>query len=313
MGDVHELILRHGRQAAAELYPERHRPLIEIAARMLEEESHALGITYGGFCMTALPHKRIPDDQVWERRCHRLRLTVEPGWLPMNGRSHLLGVPYGSRARMMLLYLQTQAVQTQSPVVELGRSMYDWLSRMGIPVGGKTYSMVREQANRISACHLTFFWEDGATESFEKDSIVKGGIRLRNATETAAQGQFWDDTVRLSDSFFRALREHPVPVWEPALREISNRSMALDVYVWLAYRLRVLSKPTAVSWPAVFAQFGAGFAKLRNFKPKFQESLAFALAVYPDAVVKVDDGGLVLHPSRPPVDNRIFPVRTLGN
>jgi hypothetical protein len=25
-----------------------------------------------------------------------------------------------------------------------------------------------------------------------------------------------------ADSFFRALREHPVPVWEPTLREISN-------------------------------------------------------------------------------------------
>jgi hypothetical protein len=313
MGEVHELILRHGRQAAASISPERQRTHIEVAARILEEESNALGITYGGFCMTALPHKRIPDDQVWERRCHRLRLTVEPGWLPFGGRSRLIGVPYGSRARMMLLYLQTQAVQTQSPEVELGRSMYEWLSRMSIPVGGNTYRMVREQANRISACHLTFFWEDGATESFEKDAIVKGGIRLRSTNDSPAQGQFWDDTVRLSDSFFRALREHPVPVWEPALREISNQSMALDIYVWLAYRLRALVKPTAVSWPAVFAQFGAGFAELRNFKPKFQEALAFALAVYPAAVVKVETTGLVLHPSRPPVENRIFPLSAPGS
>jgi hypothetical protein len=135
-------------------------------------------------------------------------------------------------------------------------------------------------------------------------------IRLRSANDSSSQGQFWDDTVRLSDSFFRALREHPVPVWEPALREISNQSMALDIYVWLAYRLRALAKPTAVSWPAVFAQFGAGFAELRNFKPKFQEALAFALAVYPAAVVKVETTGLVLHPSRPPVENRIFPLCT---
>ena len=89
--------------------------------------------------------------------------------------------------------------------------------------------------------------------------------------------------------------------------------MALDIYIWLAYRLRALAKPTAVSWPAMFAQFGAGFAELRNFKPKFQEALAFALAVYPAAVVKVETTGLVLHPSRPPVENRIFPLCTSGS
>jgi hypothetical protein len=53
MGEVHELILRHGRQAAASISPERQRTHIEVAARILEEENNALGITYGGFCMTA--------------------------------------------------------------------------------------------------------------------------------------------------------------------------------------------------------------------------------------------------------------------
>ena len=53
MGEVHELILRHGRQTAADISPGRQRTHIEIAARILEEESNALGITYGGFCMTA--------------------------------------------------------------------------------------------------------------------------------------------------------------------------------------------------------------------------------------------------------------------
>jgi hypothetical protein len=83
LSEIHELIVHHGRQTAADISPRRQRTHIEIAARILEEESNALGITYGGFCMTALPHKRIPDDQVWERRCHRLRLTVEPGCFPL--------------------------------------------------------------------------------------------------------------------------------------------------------------------------------------------------------------------------------------
>ena len=72
----------------------------------------------------------------------------------------LYGVPYGARARMILLYLQTQAVRTGSREVALGRSMRDWMERMGLAVGGETAHSLREQAARISACSLKFFWED---------------------------------------------------------------------------------------------------------------------------------------------------------
>ena len=40
------------------------------------------------------------------------------------------GVPYGARARMILLYLQTQAVRTGSREVALGRSMRDWMAML---------------------------------------------------------------------------------------------------------------------------------------------------------------------------------------
>ena len=39
---------------------------------------------------------------------------------------------------MILLYLQTRAVRTSSREVELGRSLHDWLGRMGLVWGGET-------------------------------------------------------------------------------------------------------------------------------------------------------------------------------
>ncbi len=59
---------------------------------------------------------------------------------------------------MILLYLQTQAVRTNSREVELGRSMRDWLGRMGLSWGGETGRALREQAARIAACSLKFWW-----------------------------------------------------------------------------------------------------------------------------------------------------------
>ena len=305
MGDVHQLIVTHGRDEAARRASATERPLVDIAARMLADESQELGITYSGFCLTALPHKKIPDTEEWNRQGHKVSLLIEPGKIPVDGALRLYGVPYGSRARMILIYLQTRAVIEKSPVIELGKSMNAWLSRMDIPVCGQNYKDVREQAARISACRLTFYWQDDKKDLFKKDSIVSEGIRL---APDNGQGSLWQDTVRLSDTFYNSLCSHPVPILEPAVRAISGKSMSLDIYIWLAYRLHALQRPTNISWQALHSQFGAGFKLVRQFKPEFRRALGYSLAVYPDAKVsEPDDGfGITLFPSPPPIPEKLI-------
>lgn len=304
MAMIHHLILRDGRDATLQAAdtPNAKR-LVDIAAAVMAEEDGSLGITYSGFCMSSLPHKKLPDTEKWTRQAGRFTLLVEPGSLIERGRVVDYGVPYGSRARLILLYLQTQAIRNSSQEVVLGRSMHEWLSNMGVPVGGNSYRDVKEQAARLSACRITFGWQDGAADGYRRDNIVEGGIRFHDHNDR--QGQLWEDKVMLSDTFFRALKDHPVPIWEPAVRQIANRSQAIDIYIWLAYRLRVLDHPTPISWAALHAQFGAGYAGVPQFKQRFVPSLQTALAVYPDADVRVDQTGLILHPSRPPIPERL--------
>jgi hypothetical protein len=75
--------------------------------------------------------------------------------------------------------------------------------------------------------------------------------------------------VRLDDGFWRSLREHPVPVREEAVRAIGARSLAMDVYIWLAYRLHSLNRSTPITWTALHGQFGAGSKAVRQLKPTF--------------------------------------------
>ena len=49
------------------MVPERQRPLVDIAAEVMAE-SPRIGISYTGFCLTSLPHKRLPDEQTWEKK-----------------------------------------------------------------------------------------------------------------------------------------------------------------------------------------------------------------------------------------------------
>ena len=307
MGKIHQLITQVGREQAKSLQSTpNERSIVEVAAAIMEEERQDLGITYSGFALTALPHRRLPDEQAWERRGHRIRLLIEPGRLPLRGGGfRLYGVPYGSRARMILLYLQTRAIQTDSREVELGRSMHEWLDRMGLSIGGQTYRDIREQSCRIAACNLTFAWDEENGVGFEKDSIVKGGIHLYSGSDPQ-QGTLWEDRVLLSEAFFRELKAHPVPIWEPALRHIQNNSSSIDIYIWLAYRLHSLTRTTTVTWNAVFEQFGAGYSRLRDFRKRFIEPLQLSLAVYPEARVAVEEHGLILHPSPPPIPERKF-------
>ncbi len=107
--------------------------------------------------------------------------------------------------------------------------------------------------------------------------------------------------MSLDEAFFRALSDHPVPLLEGAIRQLKDRSMSLDIYVWLAYRLHALARPTAVGWASLHAQFGNGFRHIRQFRPYFLDALATAAAAYPDVRVDVGKGGITLRPSRPPV------------
>jgi len=200
---------------------------------------------------------------------------------------------------MILLYLQTQAIRTRSREVALGRSMRDWMERMGLAVGGETAHALREQAARMSACSLKFFWEDAGSDGFERGAIVRSGLRFH--AEDSTQGSLWEDRVVLDETFYAALRDHPVPLLEAAIRQLRDRSMSLDIYVWLAWRCHQLGKPTRITWPAIHAQFGAGYKAVRQFQPRFTEALGAALAAYPEARVDLGDKAITLHPAQPPI------------
>jgi len=202
-----------------------------------------------------------------------------------------------------MLYLQGEALRTKSREIELGRSLNAWLVRLGIPVGGKSFKDVREQAERISRCRLSFHMHAGMRQGLVNQNIVDTAMFVDE--RDVAQGTLFLETARLSETFFEQLQRHPVPLEEAAIRAINNNSMALDLYCWLAYRLHALPSPRAVTWKALHAQFGAGFARLDHFRTKFLENLNLALAVYPEARVEADTKGLTLKPSRPPVAPRV--------
>ena len=111
------------------------------------------------------------------------------------------------------------------------------------------------------------------------------------------QRPLWNSAVVLSSDFFDELLAHPVPIDLRALRALKSSPMALDIYSWLTYRVSYLKRPSLVPWEALWTQFGADYARPRDFRRYFVGQLARVVQVYPDLRLSKQATGLLLKPS----------------
>src|SRR5690242_8410842 len=222
MDNVHWLIRTKGiEEARRQAITKRERQVVEAAFQVLSDDEERIGFSYSGFALTSLPHKPV-EKLTWRREGHKLTLLLQSG---TNRFEQPIGLPYGSYARFILLFLQSEAVKARSREIELGRSMRSWLATLGLSVGGKTYRLVNEQARRISHCRLTFF-VNSSDEVFKHGAFVEGAIHF---SERDDQPSLWKDRVLLDEAFYKALLDHPVPVSETALKAIGPRSLVIDI------------------------------------------------------------------------------------
>ena len=279
------------------------RRVVEAAAAYMAVEDGEIGFLYSGWAQSGLPHKRLADNASWQVRTDHVSLVVQPGLRhTLTGDPIAVGVPYGSRARLICLFLQSEALRTNSREVELGRSLHSWLKKLDISIGGKSMAAVRDQAERISRCRMSFQIRQGSRTGLVNQNILDTAMFV---DDDSTQGSLFVERAKLSELFFEQLKRHPVPIEEAAIKSISNNSMAIDVYCWLAYRLHALTVPTPISWKALHAQFGNGIARIDKFRQCFKDTLDLALSVYPEAKVEVEGRGVTLKPSRPPVSPKV--------
>jgi hypothetical protein len=256
----------------------------------------AAGHVYSGWCMLGLPYRRPKGekDNIWRISTDFADITVQSGTIKRDdGTTELAGVPYGSYARMALIALQSEALEQGSRNIELGETAYDTLKRLGLADGGKVAEMALAQLEKLARCHV----------SFRIGTDLKGleiNERLVDAFEYDTDGKTFIKRVRLSQAFFEGLRRHPVAIDRSAVQRIRNSPVALDVYLWLAYRLPALERETAITWSALHKQFGHGSEVVRFFKRPFAENCEMARSVYPAANFRFTATGIVLYPSPAP-------------
>lgn len=245
-------------------------------------------------------------------------LHVRPMRHPITERYY--GVPYGSAARLLLLRLQTVCKQTKSRHISLGRSASDFLGQIGLASNKPMRFNIADQINRLASCQFTFLYDRGeqlssdgkiepATSGFYSVPVIAGAEYVEITEDGLGK---WATEAVLSREFADALDQHAVPLLHPGIARIQDSPLSVDIYCYLAYRLRSLSqRPLILPWSIVAKQFG--HTPSRWFKQEFQRRLREVCAVYPEANVEISDQGLVMRHSPPPVPEETrIQVKALG-
>ena len=129
--------------------------------------------------------------------------------------------------------------------------------------------------------------------------MIAGEHQLWWSPRDQKQKPFWRSRVVLGRAFFAEITGSAVPVDLRALRLLKRSPLALDIYVWLTYRMSYLKKPTLVPWKSVEAQFGADYSRLRDFRSHAVTQLEKVIRVYPTVRVSHTSTGLRLYSSPP--------------
>ena len=277
--------------------------LIDTAGK-LSDPREDVTYQHSILCQTSLPY-RDPGAGVrrWERKQGNALLEVEAGRAihPEKGEFVDVPLPWGPKARLILMHLNAEAIRTQSPRVDVGDSLTDFVKRVGVDPKGRNIRLIREQVTALSSSLIRLGFIDGQ-RGRQIDSKIVDGFELW-LPKDARQRVLWPSFVELNLRYFESLQAHAVPLDEQAIGALSHSAMALDVYAWLAQRLHRIPKPHRqfIAWPILKEQFGADYDRLRKFREVFMQALRQVHTVYPAAKIDVTDQGLFLYTSPPPV------------
>jgi hypothetical protein len=228
-----------------------------------------------------LPHKD-PKDIAWERTNGDFTLIVKSGIGYANKKSKLYGVPYGSIPRLLMAYVNTQALRnSKNPKVEnpriihLGNSLSQFLEALGIASTGGQYGSItrfKKQAEKLFHSEITII-QRGKHGIAERDIKIADGRFLFWDLKDPEQMALWDSAIELSERFYQLLVSNPVPMDWRILKVIKQSPMALDLYMWLTHRMSYLGKPTKIKWETLQEQLGADIQQLKHFREQVRKHL----------------------------------------
>ena len=247
--------------------------------------------------LCSLPRTNPGNQLQYERRNGPFTLGMIAG---LNNK-----LPFGTNPRLILAWLCTEVVRTGSRQIVLGRSLSEFMRKLGISsTDGRGQARLRNQMDRLFNCTVSMIYKDEHGKA-----TVNSLIALRTEfwwnPKHPDQTGLWESKVRLSESFFNEIVSHPVPLDLTTLKALKRSPLGLDLYLWLTYRIFALTAPQRLSWAQLYRQFGVDPAKasdnvsVQDFRRMALRELKKINLAWPGLNYTTARGVLILLPSVP--------------
>ena len=219
-------------------------------------------------------------------------------------------LPYGSSPRLLLAWVSTEAVRTQSRELVLGRSLAGFMRKLGIyhNSGGRggVQTRLRNQMNRLFGCTVSLIYEDDSGFARVTSPVADKQEFWWNERKPN-ESSLWESKIELGEKFFNEIIQHPVPLDMNILAALKRSTLGLDLYMWITYRTFTLRAPLRLTWQHLYRQFGAHPAKASDkftvhaFRYKVLRELKKIKIAWPELNYTTPPGVLILHPSTPAI------------
>ena len=183
-------------------------------------------------------------------------------------------LPYGNLPRLILAWVCSEAVRTQSRELVLGKSLSEFMRTIGVySSSGEKHTRLRNQMKRLFGCTVSMIYENERGEA-RVSSLVADRTVFWWSEGKPDQASLWESKIELGEKFFNEIINHPVPLNLNTLNALKRSPLGLDLYLWLVYRIFTLRAPLRLTWRLLYGQFGADPDKasdkfiVRNFRTK---------------------------------------------
>ena len=263
------------------------------------EADPALGFMARMLVLCSLPRTNPGNRKEYVRRNGPYTLVMSAGGLSK--------LPFGNFPRLILAWLSTEAVRTQSRELVLGRSLAEFMRTLGVySSGGRDRTRLRNQMKRLFSATVQLIYEDEHGEARVSSSVADRTEFWWNERKPDERS-LWESKIELGEKFYNEIISHPVPLDMNTLTALKRSSLGLDLYLWLTYRTFALRAPLRLLWRQVYRQFGVDPARasdrvtVRNFQRKVLRELKKIKLAWKDLNYTTAPGVLILLPSTPTI------------
>ena len=216
-------------------------------------------------------------------------------------------LPYGNLPRLLLAWVCTEAVRTQSRVLVLGASVSEFMRTLGVySTSGGEHTRLRNQMDRLFNAHVQLIYEDNHGKA-TVNSQVADRTELWWNPKRPNERSLWESKLELGEKFFNEIIRRPVPLDMNILKALKRSPLGLDIYLWLVYRTFALTSPLRIAWTSLYRQFGSEPAKavdnitVQNFRKDCLRELKKIKTSWPALNYSTAKGVLILSPSVPSI------------